>query len=423
MFGKKIFYGWYIVAASLILIIMDGLLLYSFGVFLPYLNEEFGFSRAVGSSIFSVRSVVLAFSLTIAGRLVDKYDPRAVIFSGGVIAALGLLLSGFATESWHLYISYGLLIGLGDGVLYITCVAVVSRWFIKKRALAIGIVTTGVPFSGLITNPLTAWLISSFGFRSAFFALTGIFMVSILCSFVLRGYPKDKNLQPYGEEEEPLPTQRAGDSIKRDADWKVRESIATPTFWLMYLMYFLGFTTFLVVVIHLFTFAIDSGIPPIIASGAPAFIGVGSIIGRLTISGLLTEVLENRKVLFLCFLVQGSSLFIVLGLSEVWAFYLFGIVFGFFYSGWVPIFPTLLGNFFGLRSLGSIYGFFGTSFCIAAIFGPPIAGYIHDTSGTYFYAFILCILFCYVAAISSFLIKPPSRKVKSEELVNRGSGA
>jgi Sugar phosphate permease len=215
MFGKKIFYGWYIVAASLVLIVMDGLLLYSFGVFLPYLNEEFGFSRAVGSSIFSLRSVVLAFSLILAGRLVDKYDPRAVIFSGGVIAALGLLLSGFATEGWHLYLSYGLLIGLGDGVLYITCVAVISRWFIRKRALAIGIITTGVPLSGLITNPLSAWLISSFGTQNALFALTGIFMVSILPAFVLRGYPKDKNLMPYGEEEEPPETQQSGEDAKK----------------------------------------------------------------------------------------------------------------------------------------------------------------------------------------------------------------
>ena len=185
--SRGIFYGWYIVAASLVLIIMDGLLLYSFGVFLPYLNEEFGFSRAIGSSIFSLRSVVLAFSLTLAGRLVDKYDPRAVIISGGIITAIGMLLSGFADKGWELYVSYGFLIGLGDGVLYITCVAVVSRWFIKKRALVIGIITTGIPLSGLIASPLTAWLISSFGLRNAFFALAGLLTLSTLSALALRG--------------------------------------------------------------------------------------------------------------------------------------------------------------------------------------------------------------------------------------------
>lgn len=410
MFGRKIFYGWYVVAASLILIILDGLLLYSFGVFLPYLNEEFGFSRAMGSSVFSLRSFVLAFSLTIAGRLVDKYDPRAVIFGGGVIAALGVFLSGLATKGWHLYLTYGFLIGLGDGVLYITCVALVSRWFVKKRALAIGIITTGIPLSGLITNPLSAWLISSFGVRNAFFILSGIIMVSILSAFVLRAYPEDKNLRPYGADEEDL---SRAQSLKREpkgnGDWKLLEAIATPTFWLMYTMYFFGFTTFLVVVVHLFNFAIDLGISPLVASGAPAAIGLGSLIGRVVLSALLTEVLESRKVLFICFLIQGSSIFLLLGIRETWAFYLFGILFGFFYSGTVPIFPTLLGNFFGLGSLGAIYGFFGTSYSVAAISGPLVAGYIHDITGSYFYPFLLAVLFCYVASFSSLFIKAPKR--------------
>lgn len=412
MARKKIFYGWYIVAASLILIIMDGLLLYSFGVFLPYLNKEFGFSRAIGSSIFSVRSVVLAFSLTIAGRLVDKYDPRVVIASGGIIAALGMLLSGIATKGWHLYISYGFLIGLGDGVLYITCVAVVSRWFIKKRALAIGIITTGIPLSGLITNPLTAWLISSFGLRTAFFALAGLLTLSTLSALVLRGYPEEKKLKPYGSGEQST-TEPLQKGLKNNNDWKALEAISTPIFWLMYTMYFFGFTTFLVVVVHLFNYAIDSGIPPFVASGAPAAIGLGSLFGRLVLSALLTEVLESKKVLFFCFLLQGSSIFLLLGIRETWAFYLFGILFGFFYSGTVPIFPTMLGNFFGLGSLGTIYGFFGTSYCVAAIGGPLLAGYIHDISGTYFYAFLLTIFFCYAAAISSFFVKPPERVVRT----------
>jgi OFA family oxalate/formate antiporter-like MFS transporter len=422
MTRKKIFYGWYIVAASLVLIIMDGLLLYSFGVFLPYLNEEFGFSRAIGSSIFSFRSVILAFSLTLAGRLVDKYDPRAVIISGGIITAIGMLLSGIADKGWELYVSYGFLIGLGDGVLYITCVAVVSRWFIKKRALVIGIITTGIPLSGLIASPLTAWLISSFGLRNAFFALAGLLTLSTLSALALRGYPQEKNLKPYGEEEE-LSTstvQVTRDGLKNNNnDWKALEAIATPVFWLMYSMYFLGFTTFLVVVIHTFSFAVDLGIPALVASGALSAIGIGSILGRVALSGLLTEVLETKKVLFLCFFLQGSSLFLLLGVREVWAFYLFGVLFGFFYSGLVPIFPTLLGKFFGLSAMGTIYGFFGTSYCVAAIGGPLLAGYIHDITGSYFYPFLLSIFFCYAGAILSFFIKPPIRIIRPIESISQ----
>src|SRR5688572_793489 len=108
MFGKKIFYGWYIVAASLLIIILDGMLLYSFGVFLPYLNDDFGLSRATGSSIFSFRSLVQAPAFILAGRLIDKFDPRAVVLGGGSIAALGMIFAGLAVTSWQLYLSYGL---------------------------------------------------------------------------------------------------------------------------------------------------------------------------------------------------------------------------------------------------------------------------------------------------------------------------
>lgn len=412
MFGKKIFYGWYIVAASLLIIILDGLLLYSFGVFLPYLNEDFGLSRAAGSSLFSFRSLVQAPAFILAGRMIDKFDPRAVIFGGGLIAAAGMFFSGVAETTWQLYVSYGFFVGLGDAVLYITCVALVSRWFVKKRALAIGIITTGVPLSGLITNPLTAWLINGFGVRNALFALGGLMLTVLMSAFVLRSRPEDKNLRPYGEENSgTYEKSREGSAAARNGgDWGAIEAISTPNYWLMYSMYFLGFTTFLIVVTQFYNFEIDLGVAALAAAGPPAAIGLGSIIGRTLLSSILAEVLEYRKVILICFFAQGSSIMLLLIFDHVWAFYLFGFLFGFFYSAWVPIFPTLLGKFFGLRSLGTIYGIFGTSYSIAAIGGPLLAGYVHDVAGTYTYPFVFTIICCYLAAAGAFFIKAPQRK-------------
>lgn len=412
MFGKKIFYGWYIVAASLLIIILDGLLLYSFGVFLPYLNEDFGLSRAAGSSLFSFRSLVQAPAFILAGRMIDRFDPRAVIFGGGLIAAAGMFFSGVAETTWQLYISYGFLVGLGDAVLYITCVALVSRWFVKKRALAIGIITTGVPLSGLITNPLTAWLINGFGVRNALFALGGLMLTVLMSAFVLRSRPEDKNLRPYGEENNAAHgTNREGSAAALNGnDWGAIEAISTPNYWLMYTMYFLGFTTFLIIVTQLYNFEIDLGVAALAAAGPPAAIGLGSIIGRTLLSSILAEVLEYRKVILICFFAQGSSIMLLLLFDHIWAFYLFGFLFGFFYSAWVPIFPTLLGKFFGLRSLGTIYGIFGTSYSIAAIGGPLLAGYVHDVAGSYTYPFVFTMICCFLAATGGFFIKAPQRK-------------
>lgn len=411
----RIYYGWYIVAASLLLIILDGLLLYSFGVFLPFLDADYGISRVGGSSIFAFRSIVLAFSLTLAGRLVDKYDPRVVVLVGGVIAAAGLLLSRFATEAWHFYLSYGFLIGLGDGVLYITCVTLVSRWFVKRRALVIGIITTGIPLSGFITPPLTEWLIRDFGTREAFQWLTVIFMVILMSALALRSYPSDMNLKPYGENGPETKGNNNENGGRNGKSWSLMEAIRTPVFWVMYAMYICGFITFLVVVIHLFSYAVDLGFPTAAAAFAPACIGIGSIVGRIIISGFVVEVMRSERVLFFCYILQGASIILILFLREIWAFYLFGLLFGVFYSGWVPIFPNLLGNFFGLNSLGSIYGFFGTSYSIAAITGPLIAGIIYKTTGSYHDAFLVIILFCAIAALGSFFIKAPKIRENTPE--------
>jgi OFA family oxalate/formate antiporter-like MFS transporter len=413
MSRNKIFYGWYIVAASLVIIILDGLLLYSFGVFLPYLNKDFGLSRAAGSSLFSFRSLIQAPCFILAGRLIDRFDPRAVIFGGGAIAAAGMLFAGIVQTTWQLYISYGFFVGLGDAVLYITCVALISRWFIKRRALAIGIITTGVPLSGLITNPLTAWLIHSFGVRHALFALGGLMLTALMSAFVLRARPEDKNLRPYGEEperheEEAVEKVTAPEKDKKD--WTALEAISTTNYWLLYSMYFLGFTTFLIIVTQFYNFEIDLKVPALVAAGPPAAIGLGSIIGRTLLSSILAESLEQKKVILICMFAQGSSVILLLFFSHIWAFYLFGFLFGFFYSAWVPIFPTLLGKFYGLGALGTIYGIFGTSYSIAAIGGPLLAGYVHDITGTYRYPLIFTIFCCYIAALGAYFIKAPVRK-------------
>lgn len=398
-------------------------MLYSFGVFLPYINEEFGFSRAEGSALFSFRSLILAPGFIIAGRLIDKYDPRIVIFCGGSIAALGMILSGYAANTWQLILFYSVFVGLGDTVLYITCVAVVSRWFTKKRAFAIGIITTGVPLSGLITNPLTASLINNFGFRHALIALGGIMLVTLLAAFVMRGYPQDMGLKPYGEEDDDQENESAlKNNSNKNKDWTALEAISTPYYWIMYSMYTLAFITFLIIVTQFYNFEIDLKISALAAAGPPAAIGFGSIIGRTLLTSLLAEVLEYRKVLLICLLAQGSSIILLLvfdNADSIWAFYLFGLLFGFFYSACIPIFPTLLAKFFGLKAMGTIYGIFGTSYSIAAIGAPILAGYVFDITGSYFYPFLFAMVCCYLAALGTFFLKTPTRKPVQIESVEQ----
>lgn len=404
MLKNRWFYGWVVVAAGHMLITLDGMLLYSFGIFLPYLNDGFGLSKTVGSSLFSVRCLCLAFSLALAGRLIDRHDPRFVTFFGGLVAAAGLFLSSTATDVWELYLTYSVMVGLGDGFLYIVPVTVISRWFSTKRALAIGIATTGVPLSGLVVNPLAAWLIESFGYQRALVHLSVIFAVVLCSAFLIRGRPEDMNLRPYGEDA------AADQKAAGEGEWSAREAFSTSSFWLMYLIFFLGFNTFLIIIVNLFNFSIDSGITPMVAAGAPAFIGLGSIIGRVFFSGVVTNFMRDVRILSVCYFFQAASIILILFVVEPWSLYLFGFLFGIFYSGWVPMFPTILGRFYGLGSLGSIFGLFGTGFSIAAVTGPLVSGFLLDATHSYQKPLLVAAVVSFATAAATLLIRKPSKK-------------
>ena len=403
MLKNRWFYGWVVVAAGHMLITLDGMLLYSFGIFLPYLNDGFGLSKTVGSSLFSVRCLCLAFSLALAGRLIDRHDPRFVTFFGGLVAAAGLFLSSTATDVWELYLTYSVMVGLGDGFLYIVPVTVISRWFSTRRALAIGIATTGVPLSGLVVNPLAAWLIESFGYQRALVHLSVIFAVVLCSAFLIRGRPEDMNLRPYGED-------AADQKATGEGEWSAREAFSTSSFWLMYLIFFLGFNTFLIIIVNLFNFSIDSGITPMVAAGAPAFIGLGSIIGRVFFSGVVTNFMRDVRILSVCYFFQAASIILILFVVEPWSLYLFGFLFGIFYSGWVPMFPTILGRFYGLGSLGSIFGLFGTGFSIAAVTGPLVSGFLLDATHSYQKPLLVAAVVSFATAAATLLIRKPSKK-------------
>lgn len=405
MLRNRFFYGWVIVIAGHMLITLDGMVLYSFGIFLPYLNEAFGLSTAVGSSFFSLRCVCMAFSFVFAGRLIDTHDARYLTFFGGLIGALGFLLSAYANNIWELYITYSVMVGIGDGFLYILPVTVISRWFVKKRALAIGIATAGVPVSGLVVNPLTTWLIESFGYERALVYISVIFTVILCSALLVKNRPEEMGLRPYGENSE--------DAMKDTgaSDWSAKEAFSHSSFWLMYAAFFLGFNTFLIIVVNLFNFSIESGITPLVAAGAPAFIGVGSIIGRIFFSGVITNILSDVRILFVCYFFQASSIILILSVVDVWSLYLFGFLFGLFYSGWVPMFPTILGKFYGLKSLGSIFGIFGTGFSLAAISGPLISGLLFDITQSYHDSLVVATAASFVTAFLVLLIKTPVKKI------------
>ena len=396
---NKFFYGWIIVFAAIFLVFLDGLLLYSFGVLLPSIQAKFEMSKAAVNSIFAIRCIVFAFSMIIFGKLIDKHRPEKVIFLGGLITVLGLFLTAYSDTKLTLFLNYGVLTGLGDGAFYIPAVAVVQRWFNKRRDFAVGLVTAGVPISGLIINPLSAWILSVSSLETTLISLAGITLICLLPAFLMKEDPKEMGLLPYGG---PFPKSDDAESN----NWETKEATKTSAFIILYALLFLGMLSFLIVVTLQFDYAISNNLNLLASSIAPASIAAGSFCGRL-VTGYIADFINRNKILFAVFLGQGLSVLILLNGNSLLHYCLFGFFFGFSYGGWIPIFPSLLKDFFGKKHVGQIFGVFGTGFSISAIIGPPLAGYLVDEFNTYHYGFYVCILACLIAAMLALLIKKP----------------
>ena len=123
----------------------------------------------------------------------------------------------------------------------------------------------------------------------------------------------------------------------------------------------------------------------------------------------MTKYINNKQVLFTSYFLEAASILIIIFFQSVWAFYLFGFLFGFFYSGHMPIFPTILSNYFGTKYIGSIMGVSATGFSLASVTGPLLAGYLYDTTGSHYTEIIVAAAICFATAATTFLISTPKK--------------
>ncbi|MDY6856138.1 MAG: MFS transporter [Thermodesulfobacteriota bacterium] len=417
----RFFYGWIILAGCFFATMSYGLF-YTFGVFFKSLQVEFGWSRALTSSVTSLHLIVNALSGIMIGRITDRYGPRMALTIGAFLIGTGLMLCSQIENIWHLYIFYGLIASLGAGVVYSLPTATVQRWFIEKRGLVLGITMSGVGFGTMIFSPIANYLISSYGWRVAYIVF-GSVSLFVLTSFALTMVygPEKIGLRPYGfhknKKEHPLqtanPTNNKANLISGEETqtWTTREVIQTRAFWLVYLLHLFSVLPLFMIMVHIVPFATDIGIPKEIAASALGFIGGVSILGRIAM-GSLSDRIGWKYSLIICVGLCGIMTFSLIYVRSVWALFVFVVLFGFFYGGKVSVFPGLVGSFFGNNSLAEIIGVLSTCLGISGMIGPIAGGYIYDRMGSYTLAFLLAFASYFIAFLFSIIVTPPQKCYK-----------
>jgi len=402
----RFFYGYVIVAAAFFIMIMSFGINNSFGVFFKPLQTEFGWTSAETSGAFSLSMVVFALLSIIMGGLNDRLGPRVVVTVCGFFFGLGCLLMSQISTLWHIYVFFGVMIGIGRGGIRVPLLSTVTRWFAKRRGLMIGIVLAGVGIGRLIAPLVFVRLIVDYGWRFTY-VVTGItlLIVILIAAQFLRRDPTQKGLLPYGKVENKGEQQY----FKSETEsLSLKEAILTAQFWLFFMIWACFGFFICAVMVHIVPHAIDLGISTISAANILATIGGTSIIGNLAL-GSLGDRIGNRKVYLIGFILSSAALCLLVFATELWMLYLFAVVLGFAEGGMGAQSPPLLARLFGLDSHGLLLGVVGVGFRIGSALGPIVTGYIFDLTGSYQVAFWVCAFTGVVGLILSLTLRPTKK--------------
>jgi MFS family permease len=401
---ERIFYGWVIAGAGLAISLVGLGARYCFGVFFNSLEAEFALTRGATSSIFSMYMLLCCVFAILGGWALDRYGPRKVCFLMGSFTGLSLLLTSQTSSLWQLYITYGLLLSLGTGAVYPVVNSTTSRWFERKRGLALGITTSGGGVGAIVMAPFATYLITHLDWRTALIIMGFVsWLVIAMISMLMRKEPGDVGLLPDGANAERA-KQGIQDNGALPVGFSLRESFRVWNFWVLWFVWlFLSLSVHLIFV-HVVPYAVDMGFSLMDAAGIVSMVGGLSIMGRV-VAGRISDVAGRKPPAIACALLQVGAFLWLIWARELWMLYVFAIAFGFLWGGLSTMVTALIGDVFGMRSIGVIMGTMSAGWALGAAIGPAIGGYTYDVSGHYVTAFGTAAAVLLVATFLAALVK------------------
>ncbi len=401
---------WGVVVAGFMQVFIFYGLYYCFGVFLKPMLADLGWSRATISMALSLYMLTNGACSIMMGTLSDKFGPKVVVSTGTFFIAAGYILTSRITQPWELYIVFSLITGVGMSTGYVPVISTVSKWFVKKRGFAVGIVGAGVGLGQMIIPVLMRYLISLYGWRTAYVIMGSVILcIGTPAALLLKQPNTKKDIKPLDDIEKTSVNDRY--LQYEGVDFSASEAIKTLSFWLLLYIFISIIFGVSVIVNHLVSHVTDIGFSPIEAALILAFVGGSGIFGRIFI-GLAADKAGSKIMLSGCIVVLTILFAGLIYADKLWLIYIISLFFGLGYGGSLPVVIKMSTDFFGITSAGTIFGLliFGATF--GGAFGVTLSGYIYDITGTYIWAFIISSIIMSIAFFISLIIKSPAKKNK-----------
>jgi MFS family permease len=414
--NDKIFYGWVILASCLITNTFLVGIRHTFGVFFKSIESEFLLTRLQTSSVASIFMAFSAIFAIISGWAMDRFGPKHVVRAMGLITGISLLLTSQVNFQWQLFITYSFLAAIGTGGAIPVLMSVISRWFDKKRGLALGIGLSGGSIGTIIMAPFSAYLIATLDWRNAYMVLglLALFVIGSL-SVLLRNNPAEIGVLPDGAKQPVTgPTENQSNSNSQSPGLLLSQAFRTGNFWLIFICWLTFAICIALILTHFVPYVTDMGISTMEAASILSLSAVCAIISRLLI-GRASDII-GRKVPTIIFIVwKAGSLLWLIWSHEMWMIYVFAVAFGF---SWGAIGVTTLAwatDVFHGRNLGITIGALEIGYALGSAIGPAVGGAVFDANNNYYAAFAIGAGAMLLTAVLTVLIGRETIKNTSTE--------
>lgn len=349
-------------------------LLFSYGLFFAVFEQEFGWPRAILSASISLTVLSMGLLAAFGGRLSDLYGPRPVLGVAGVLLGLGVAAISQVGAPWHLFLIFGVFIGIGMATHDVVTLSTVARWFVNRRGAMTGVVKVATAVGQIGLPPLVALLIAALGWRDAIMAIGAAAAVLLLLAALLMDHPS-------------AAAASTGAGLPEPKSVAYRAATRTRAFWTLCAAQFLFFPILPAVPLHIVAHGADLGLTIAETAGLVSTIGAASIAGRLVIGGALDRI-GGRRAYMLGLAPLIASLLALLAIDTPAALFAAMAVYGFGHGGMFTVVLPTVAEYFGVESSGALFGsvlFFGA---LGGAFGPIMAGVVFDETGSYAPAFL-----------------------------------
>jgi sugar phosphate permease len=407
---REIFWGWYVVLGAFLVLCLSYGVRYSFGVFVHPMFKESGWPMSVISLSASVNILVYSISGVFWGRLADRIAPKWIMTAGSILTAIGFYFLSRAETPAGLYLSYGLLCGVGHaGLGMVVCAAAIGKWFVRKRGLALGLSSMGIGVGTMVMGPAAGYIVNAYDWRTGFLVFGAVILgVGVVISQMLmsKTTPEASGLRPDGE---PAGREGAGPEAVREkrASVSLRPVLTDPRFWLLAVCNGVATAALMMTFVHAVAYAVGNQIGKFEAAAALGIVGLTSSAGKFFFGWLCDRVADAKYVAALGFFVMAIGMGLLMRADTAAILYLFAVTFGIGYGSMAPLMPYLTADRFGRQVLGSAYGML--IFFVAGVggsIGPVIGGAIYDRTGSYANAWLLNLILLTVISFLILALKP-----------------